>query len=220
MDSEHTEAPAQRIALWADRLRDISASGLRYAGEVHDCENYQVIQDIAMQMLALATGESLQAMEPLRAPVFSRPTPIVVGDAAIINEAGEILLIRRAQSGLWATPGGAMSVGETPAEGVAREALEETGVHSRPIHLIGVYDNRLSGGASRHHLYVFLFLCQLVDGRSAGEPSHPSETLDRGWFSEGNLPKNLEPGHVRRIRDAFRAWRGSRVTHFDPLPED
>jgi ADP-ribose pyrophosphatase YjhB (NUDIX family) len=207
--------PAQKIALWADRLRDISASGLRFCTEIHDRENYQTVQDIAMEMLALATGESLQEIEPLRAPIFDRPSPIMVGDAAIVNGAGEILLIRRAISGRWATPGGAMSVGETPAEGVAREALEETGVLCRPVHLVGVYDNRLCGGSSRHHLYVFLFLCQLLDDGPPGPPSHASETLDMGWFAESRLPEPMEPSHTPRIRDAFRAWHGDRRTFFD-----
>jgi len=93
-------------------------------------------------MLALATGETWEQIEPLRATIFSKPTPVTGGDAAIIDDEGRILLIQRADNGLWAMPGGALEVGETPAEGVVREALEETGVHCQPIALVGVFDSR------------------------------------------------------------------------------
>jgi hypothetical protein len=43
-------------------------------------------------MLAMATGESLGQLEPLRAPVFSRPTPFAVGDAAVIDNDGPTLI--------------------------------------------------------------------------------------------------------------------------------
>ena len=120
---------AEQIALWADKLRDISAMGLLYSKNIHDETAFREVQTVAMSMLALTTGESLEQMEPLRAPVFSRPTPLVGGDAAVIDDKGRILLIQRTDNGKWAMPGGALDVGETPAEGVLRESLEETGVH-------------------------------------------------------------------------------------------
>lgn len=206
---------AQQIALWADQLRDISAMGLRFATDKYDKAHYQVVQNVAMAMLALATGESLDQMEPLRAPVFSRPTPFSAGDAAIIDDAGRILLIQRADNSLWAMPGGALEVGETPAEGVVREAFEETGVHCHALALIGLFDSRLCGTPSRHHLYQIVFLCRPVDGIESGAPSHRNEVLDIRWFAEDALPHNLDPGHISRIPEAFRVWRGDPRAFFD-----
>ena len=142
--------PAVQIASWADRLRDISAMGLYFAKNIHDRSAFRAVQDIAVEMLALATGEPVTQIEPLRAQVFSRPTPLVGGDAAIIDKQGRLLLVRRADNGLWAMPGGVFEVGETPAEGVAREALEETGVYCHIVSLVGVFDSRLCGTTSRH----------------------------------------------------------------------
>ena len=90
--------PAEQIAARADKLRDMSALGLRYAGTSYDKERYQAIQEIAAGMLALATGESLEALEPLRAAIFARPTPLSVGDAAVIDRQGRVLLIQRADN--------------------------------------------------------------------------------------------------------------------------
>ena len=207
--------PAQQIALWADRLRHMAASGLRFAPTLYDHERYQAIQDMAMEMLAFATAESPASLEPLRATVFSHVTPFSTGDAAIIDDAGRILLIQRADNGLWAMPGGGLDVGETPAQGSVREALEETGVASEAVALVGVFDSRLCGSVSRHHLYHFVFLCRPVEGAPLVEPSHRHETLATGWFTEEELPSALDPGHVGRIPWAFRVWRGEATAFFD-----
>ena len=76
-----------------------------------------------------------------------------MGDAAVIDDDGRILLVQRADNSKWAMPGGAMEVSETPAEGVVREAFEETGVRCEVVALVGVFDSRLCGTISRHHLY-------------------------------------------------------------------
>ena len=214
MDSQSRNI-AQQLALWAEKLRDVSALGLHFSKNVYDREHFKTVQDIVMEMHALATDTPLAEMEPLRAPVFSRPTPFAVGDAAVIDDEGRILLIRRADNGLWAMPGGALEVGETPAEGVVREAFEETGVRCEPVSLVGVFDSRLCGTTSRHHLYQFVFLCRPVDGHAAETPPYALETLGAAWFVEDALPDNLDPGHATRIPHAFRVWRGEGGAFFD-----
>jgi ADP-ribose pyrophosphatase YjhB (NUDIX family) len=206
---------AEQIALWSDKLRDISAMGLNYSKNIHDEGAFRAVQTIAMEMLASATGESLAQIEPLRDTVFARPTPLTVGDAAVIDGDGRMLLIRRADNGKWAMPGGALEVGETPAEGVVREALEETGVHCRPVTLVGVFDSRLCGTNSRHQLCMFVFLCEPLDRPEIAEPSHALEVTDKGWFAEDELPEDLDPGHRFRIPEAFRVWRGDGRAFFD-----
>ncbi len=206
---------AERLAAWADRLRDVSARGLHFADNPYDRENYRVVQDVALELLAVAVDKTPESLEPLRAPVFSRPTPFAVGDAAILDGAGRILLIRRADNGLWAMPGGALEVGETPAQGVEREALEETGLRCRARTLIGVYDSRYCGSVTRHHLYHFTFLCDPLEGEVPGVGSHALEVLDVRWFLEEALPQDLDPGHASRLPAAFRAWRQEGPAFFD-----
>lgn len=211
-----TTSLAQQLALWADQLRDVSALGLRFSQNIYDREHFQTVQNIAVEMLALATNTSLEELEPLRSTVMARPTPFSTGDAAIINQAGEILLVQRADNQKWAMPGGAMAVGETPAEAVAREALEETGVRCQPLTLVGVYDSRFCGTTVAHHLYHFVFLCRPLNGGQVNRPpSHALEVLDTGWFSANALPGEIDPGHISRIPDAFRVWHGDERAFFD-----
>lgn len=215
--AERDDAPrmAQRLALWADQLRDISAMGAYFADNPYDKEHYRKVQEIAMALMAFATSTSLEEMEPLRAPIFSRPTPVVGSDAAVVDDDGAMLLIRRADNGCWAMPGGALDVGETPAEGAAREALEETGIRCEPVGLVGVFDSRLCGTVSRHHIYHFVFLCRPLNRGAAEAVIHPQETQGSGWFTEADLPAPLDPGHANRIPHAFRVWRGDPRSFFD-----
>ena len=154
-------------------------------------------------------------MQKLLAPLLTHVTPFAVGDAAVINDQGEILLIQRSDNQLWAMPGGAMEVGETPAEGVVRDAFEETGVRSESVALVGVFDSRLCNTSSRHHLYQIIFLCRPVDNAQPETPSHANEVLDVAWFAEDALPTALDPGHVSRIPEAFRVWHGDQQAYFD-----
>ena len=208
--------PAEQLALWSDRLRDMAATGLKYSQNIYDHERYTAIQQIAIEMLALATNQPLEQIEPLRGPIFSRSSPQVGAAAAVIDSDGKILLMQRSDNKLWAMPGGVLEVGETPAEGVVREVLEETGIRCEPITLVGVYDNRLWETGVVQHLYKFTFLCRpLYGGQIVETPSHAVETLEIGWFAEDALPDDLWSGHMQRLRDAYRMWRGELRSHFD-----
>lgn len=209
---------AQRLAQYADILRDCSALGLHFARNIYDRDRYQRVQNVALELFSLASAQSLSEIEPLRTTLFTHPAPFPVSDAAVIDADGRILLIRRADNALWAMPGGALDVGETPAQGAVREVLEETGVACEPLALIGVYDSRLWGTASLHHLYQFSFLCRpLPDVEMIKPSSHAHEVIELSWFSEHALPDDLDPGHVRRIPEAFRMWHGEAGVYFDAL---
>jgi 8-oxo-dGTP pyrophosphatase MutT (NUDIX family) len=209
-----------RFALWADKLRDLSAMGLHFADNIYDRDRYREVQDIAMGMLALVTDKSLDQLEPLRVPIFSRPTPLVGGDAAVIDDGGQILLIQRADNRRWAMPGGALEVGETPIEGVLREVYEETGVRCQAEALVGVFDSRLCALETPFHAYLLTFLCRPVAGGGQQAPSHDIEVLDVRWFGEDALPEDIHPGNVLRIREAYRIWRGGSGAYYDKQEEN
>lgn len=207
--------PAEQIALWADMLRDISALGLQYAQNVYDHERYQTLQNLMIEMLAYATAHEHEDLEPLRTTVFSRPSPVVGGAAAIISSEGRLLLMRRSDNHLWVMPGGMAEVGETPAQVVVREAYEETGIRCEVVRLVGIYDSRYWDPGRAQHLYKLTFLCRPLKAEAPEEPTHAQETLDIAWFSETALPEDLYEGHRKRIDDAFAVWRGSQDVYSD-----
>lgn len=203
----------QQIAQWADQLRSMAALGLRYADDLYNQERYHKIQTVALEMLALASSTTVANLEPLRNTLLAHPTPFAVGDAAIIDDAGRMLLIRRADNGRWAMPGGALDVGETAAAGVVREALEETGVYCEAVALAGVFDSRFWGG-SLYQLYQFVFLCRPLP-QPPIQASHAHEVREQGWFTEADLPPDLDSNHAERIPVVFQVWRGERPPYFD-----
>jgi 8-oxo-dGTP diphosphatase len=60
--------------------------------------------------------------------------------AVVKDEQGRLLLIKRDHepgAGLWSLPGGRIEPGETDAEALVREMLEETGLKVAPGRLLG-----------------------------------------------------------------------------------
>ncbi len=106
-----------------------------------------------------------------RAPVGPVVGVVGVGvGAVILDEAGRVLLLRRGpcarnEQGMWACPGGALAVGETLEEAIAREVREECGLAIVARCQLGAFDHVLPDGAQ---WVSVAYLAEVVDG---GEPA-------------------------------------------------
>ena len=129
-------------------------------------------------------------------------TPFVGADVFVVNESCEVCLIRRSDNGLWAMPGGAQDLGETPEECARREFKEETGLDVKVTRLLGVFSSlryEATTNVNRgHEVTHVLFTGEVVGGQQT--PSE--ETPEIGWFSENTLPP-LSDGHEVRVRFGF-----------------
>src|SRR6185369_2405463 len=67
-------------------------------------------------------------------------TPKVAVGAVVGNDAGELLLVQRSDSGVWLYPTGWADVGYSASEVAVKEVLEETGIEIEPLRLIAVLD--------------------------------------------------------------------------------
>jgi len=108
-----------------------------------------------------------------------RPVPAV---SALVFRDGAVLLVKRRDEpsrGVWSPPGGSVELGETVQQAAAREALEETGVASRPDRIVDVRDVILrdGGGRIQWHYVLFAVLCDYV----SGEP-FPASDADNARF--------------------------------------
>ena len=126
-------------------------------------------------------------------------TPKVAVGAAVGNDKGEMLLVQRADSGVWLYPTGWADVGYSAAEVVVKEVLEETGIEAEPVRLIAVLDG-LRLGFTRIPLYSLVFQCRAIGGELK---AHPLECRQVGWFALDSLPQSarrrrtLGSAHVR-----------------------
>ncbi|UFN47725.1 NUDIX domain-containing protein [Roseomonas sp. OT10] len=132
---------------------------------------------------------------------------VVVG--AVVEAPGGLLLCRRAiepRAGFWTLPAGYMEMGETAAEGAAREAWEEARARIAIDGVLAVYSIARIGQVQ------ILFRARLQPGPGPGYAPGP-ESLEVRVFPWEALP--WESLAFPSVRWALRAWQGSRG---GPLP--
>jgi mutator protein MutT len=85
-------------------------------------------------------------------------------DIAIVARGGQVLICQRrldnTLGGYWEFPGGKRHLGEAPETCVAREVLEEVGMHVKAIAPLDAFDHDYPHGRIRLHP----FLCEHLDG--------------------------------------------------------
>lgn len=133
--------------------------------------------------------------------------------AAVIEKDGRYLLIEEhTQEGLRLNnPAGHLDPGESPAEGCAREVLEETAHPFQPTALVGLYLSRFQRPATGEDItYLRMTFCGDV-----GE-FQPDRTLDTGivrtlWMSpeevRASVDRHRSPMVLRCIEDHLAGQR-------------
>jgi ADP-ribose pyrophosphatase YjhB (NUDIX family) len=130
-------------------------------------------------------------------------------NVVVVNNAGEILLIRRTDNDNWALPGGAMDLGESLPDAAIRETLEETGVRVELTGLIGIYtDPRhvilyTSNGEVRQEFSV-VFTARPV----GGEPTPSDESSEVLWVARDAIDSLTMDRSMRMRIDHYRAADG------------
>ena len=194
---------------WSEALSGIARTGLGFTQSLYEQERFEEVLKVAADIAAVA-GHSHEPgplveewMKIVGEGVAGYVTPKVAVGAVVGDDAGRILLVQRADSGVWLYPTGWADVGYSPAEVAVKEVVEETGIHCVPERLIAVLDG-LRLGFTRIPLYSLVFACRAVGGDLA---AHPLECADVGWFAEDELPTPM--AGVERWKDvAFAAIRG------------
>jgi mutator protein MutT len=102
---------------------------------------------------------------------------------AVSVDEDQILLIRRGRGpaeGFWSLPGGRVESGETLAEAVVRELLEETGLQGVCGSLVG-WAERIG---ANYHFVILDFWVTIVAG---SEPAAGSDAAEAAWVPLGQV---------------------------------
>ena len=84
-------------------------------------------------------GRRIDYYDDPNAPAANSLVPSV--NVVVINDAGEILLIRRSDNDNWSLPGGAIDLGESVSHAAIRETREDTGITCEITGIVGIYSD-------------------------------------------------------------------------------
>ena len=180
-----------------DEIRAIGKNGLHFTQNPHDRERYQRLLEIATINLSQLSELNQQKITERFSRDIGYITPKLGVDAAIFDDKGRILLLRRSDDDQWSLPCGWVEVGESPVEAIIREVKEETGLDVKPTHILGVYDAEARAPHRPHNCCHILYLCT----SNAGDPRISSESKDIGYFYINDITEWHEE-HKKVAKDA------------------
>ncbi|MGH9170007.1 MAG: NUDIX hydrolase N-terminal domain-containing protein [Acidimicrobiales bacterium] len=214
-------ASTRELLRWGETLSAIARTGLGFTENLYERERFEEVLRVAGEIRAAAAASLTREGQPstdgsddsqglvhewLRIVgngVAGYVTPKIAVGAIVGNEAGDILLVQRGDSGVWLYPTGWADVGYSAAEVAVKEVQEETGIEVEPVRLVMVLDG-LRLGITQIPLYSLVFQLRPIGGDLR---AHPLECRDVGWFAEDAMPTPLAGAGVWK-EHAFKAVRG------------
>ena len=110
-----------------------------------------------------------------------------VGAYGLVADRARILLCRISDqvpqfAGIWTLPGGGLDFGESPADGMIREVMEEAGFKVRPTSIAGV--NSVSGDLPdrSYHSIRIIYHTELLGGILTNEADGTTDLCK--WFTQ------------------------------------
>ncbi|MFN8636510.1 MAG: NUDIX domain-containing protein [Chloroflexota bacterium] len=187
--------PRQELHLVADELRGSATLWQTFAANVYERERADQAMHLAARITALAADLPLADVSAMFDDEgWHRVSPALGVDNVVLDEHGQLLLLKRRDNQHWCMPGGIAEIGQTPAEAALKELWEEAGLRGEIVRLLGVFDGRLWGSRTRVHMIHLVYLVQCADLT----PAPGVEMLEAGFFSPNALPDPMHSGHGRR----------------------
>lgn len=124
-----------------------------------------------------------------------------VGVAGIIPSERTVLVLRRSSAdrflpGAYDLPGGGLEPGESPDDGIRREVLEETGLHTSIVRPLGSRTHLLDPDSGKQDKVLIVYLLSVTKG---GFRITLSEEHDEfRWVSDSDLEGIFGSGDLMR----------------------
>jgi hypothetical protein len=115
---------------WSEALAGIARTGLAFTQSLYERERFEEVLRVAAD-IRVAAGHELESdmlveewLGQVGEGIAGYVTPKVAVGAVVGNERGEILLVQRADSGVWLYPTGWADIGYSASEVVVKEVLD------------------------------------------------------------------------------------------------
>src|SRR2546425_3899534 len=178
--------PSEQLRFWAHELASMALTGLQFTKDDYDRDRFERMRRISDGMASMVIDAEFTPERPYL-PDLGIASPKVGCSVAAFDDAGRVVLIKRADNERWALPGGYAEVGSPPSANALRELREETGFDARLERLVGVYDNKSFGSAAPYQFYICCFRCRITGGQAT--PS--AETTEVVLTDPASLPENM-----------------------------
>jgi len=177
---------SEQLRFWAHELAAMAKTGLEFANNDYDRDRYARAMKIAEGIAAMTIDAEFTPERPYLGDLHI-PSPKVGCSVAAFDDAGRVVLIKRADNGRWALPGGYAEVGSPPSANALRELHEETGFEAELERLVGVYDNKSLGSVAPFQFYICCFRARITGGEATPSP----ETTEVVLSDPRNLPEDM-----------------------------
>lgn len=184
------------------RIKAISETGLVYAKDDYDRERYEELQQISLNLMSHTGNIPIEVLQDFFMPQKDYPTAKVDVRGFVLNDKDEILMAREGIDGKWSIPGGWADVGNTPSMVAVREIEEETGIRTKAVRLLGVYDKQVHEHPPEpFYIYKLIFQCEII----GGELKPGFDMLDAAFFPLDKLPELSEQRILEsQLKDFFK----------------
>lgn len=190
-----------------DQLQHIARNGLTYSQNPYDLERYEKLLALTTQSYSELLNQPAEEIKTAFTAELGHITPKVGADAAIFNDAGEILLMERVDGSGWCLPCGWVEPLERPFEAAVREVWEETGLVVEVKQLVGVFSRMPSPKFGPHTMIAVVHLCQVV----GGDLTLSHEGLDLRYWPIDDMT-NWHGIHEKYARAAYQMWQSGQTS--------
>lgn len=128
------------------------------------------------------------------------PVELHAGGVVILNECGDILLVRELgvprqmeKAGLWHIPSGSVEDGENPQDTAVREAHEETGLRVRLVKYLNTYLGQFPDGV---FILRHIWLAEPLPGQAVA-PTFTDEVAEARYVSREEFAALYKAGQIR-----------------------
>ncbi len=192
------------------RVQAVSQTGLSFSTDPYALENYEELNKLSIEMLSKVSDLPLENAELYGHYMYPVPQPAV--RVLVMNELGQVLMVREVEGGKWSIPGGWCDIGESPSESAIKEVKQESGYDVELDRLLAIFDrNKYIDHVSRFDVYSIFFSAKVIGGEI--NPCH--EIIEVGWFDLDNLPVLSRKLAIEELETSYDVCRNKKPTYFD-----
>lgn len=203
------------LAAFLEQVLATAQAGLTYSRDPFYIARFEALRAATVTLIASQSELAPDAIGDWIALDSGYPTPKLDVRAFIQNDAGHVLLVQERSDGCWTLPGGWCDIGDSPADAVVREVVEETGLVCRAVQLLALFDKlKHPHPPQLPHAHKAFFLCEVTGGALLTDTD---ETKGAGYFPIDALPDlsrhRVLASQLRALHDHLSQGRGD--TLFD-----